>query len=132
MTALIPILVAEDEAILLLDIETSLQDGGYTVLAAANAEEALRILEGQLDEIRALVTDIDLGPRGMTGWDVAQRARESKPELPVVYMTGASAHEWASRGVPNSILLGKPFAIAQLLTAVSQLLNQSNELPHGE
>ena len=40
-----------------------------------------------------------------------------------VYMTGAAADDWASEGVPNSILLKKPFAPAQLVTAVSQLLN---------
>jgi len=38
-------------------------------------------------------------------------------------MTGASADKYASHGVPNSILLTKPFAPAQLVTAVSQLLN---------
>jgi hypothetical protein len=38
-------------------------------------------------------------------------------------MTGAAGSEWASQGVPNSILLTKPFAPAQLITAVSQLLN---------
>jgi hypothetical protein len=36
-------------------------------------------------------------------------------------MTGASADQWAANGVPNSILLEKPFAPAQLVTAVSQL-----------
>ena len=39
------------------------------------------------------------------------------------HWTGASADEYASNGVPNSILLTKPFAPAQLLTAVSNLLN---------
>jgi hypothetical protein len=38
-------------------------------------------------------------------------------------MTGAAAEQWASHGVPNSILLTKPFAPAQLVTALSQLLN---------
>jgi hypothetical protein len=38
-------------------------------------------------------------------------------------MTGAAAEEWTSQGVPHSILLQKPFAPAQLVTAVSQLLN---------
>ena len=38
-------------------------------------------------------------------------------------MTGAAANEWAAIGVPNSILLGKPFEPAQLVTAVAQLLN---------
>ena len=45
----------------------------------------------------------------------------------MVYMTGANADDWASKGVPNSILLSKPFAQAQLLTAVSQLLNADSQ-----
>ena len=50
-------------------------------------------------------------------------AREIDPAFPIVYMTGAAADDWPSKGVPNSILLNKPFAPAQLVTAVSQLLN---------
>jgi hypothetical protein len=38
-------------------------------------------------------------------------------------MSGAHAEDWASKGVPNSIMLAKPFAPAQLVTGVSQLLN---------
>jgi hypothetical protein len=40
-------------------------------------------------------------------------------------MSGKDADDWASKGVPNSIMLAKPFAPAQLVTAVSQLLNAS-------
>ena len=39
-------------------------------------------------------------------------------------MTGAGAEQWPSHGVLNSVLLSKPFAPAQVVTAVSQLLNQ--------
>ena len=59
----------------------------------------------------------------MDSWEVAKQAREMDPQFPVVYMSGASAADWPSKGVPNSIMLSKPFASAQLLTAVSQLLN---------
>jgi hypothetical protein len=45
------------------------------------------------------------------------------PEFPVIYVTGAAGDEWASQGVPNRILLVKPFAPAQLVIAISQLLN---------
>jgi len=41
----------------------------------------------------------------------------------VVYVTGGEGHDWSSLGVPNSVLITKPFAPAQVLTAVSQLLN---------
>lgn len=52
---------------------------------------------------------------------VAKHARELDPEFPVVYMSGDSAADWASKGVPNSIRLSKPFAPAQLVTAVFSL-----------
>jgi DNA-binding response OmpR family regulator len=71
---------------------------------------------------RALVTDINLAG-GTDGWEVARAAREVDPEFPVVYMTGAAADEWAVQGVPKSVLLAKPFAPAQLITAISNLLN---------
>ena len=38
-------------------------------------------------------------------------------------MSGNSAADWTSKGVPNSIMLEKPFAPAQLVTAISNLLN---------
>ena len=95
---------------------------GYEPAIAASGEEAVTLLKGIKGKYRALVTDIQL--RGvMDGWEVAKRAREIDPEFPIVYMTGDHAAEWPSRGVPNSILLTKPFAPAQLVTAVSNLLN---------
>ena len=45
-------------------------------------------------------------------------------------MTGADGHEWASKGVPHSLLMTKPFAPAQAVTAVSHLLNASAQTPH--
>jgi DNA-binding response OmpR family regulator len=71
------------------------------------------------------VIDIELGKDRIRGWDVARRARAINPVLPVVYITGANADEWAVQGVPNSIVLTKPFAPAQLITAVSQLLTEA-------
>lgn len=62
-------------------------------------------------------------PGKLTGWDVGHRARELLPTVPVIYMSGDKASDWASQGVPNSIMLQKPFAVAQATTAVSQLLN---------
>jgi DNA-binding response OmpR family regulator len=72
--------------------------------------------------IRAIVTDVDLGTK-VSGWDVAHRARELYPNIHIVYMTGGSADDWSANGVPNSILIAKPFAPAQIVTAVSHLLN---------
>jgi CheY-like chemotaxis protein len=68
------------------------------------------------------VTDINLNGR-MKGWELAKQVREIEPSFPIIYMTGAAADQWASSCVPNSTLLQKPFAPAQLITAISQLLN---------
>src|SRR3954467_16001741 len=56
---------------------------------------------------------IKFGKDRIRGWDVARRARANNPALPVVYITGANAHEWAAQGVPQSLLLAKPFAPAR-------------------
>ena len=69
-----------------------------------------------------LVTDVSLKGR-MSGWDVARQVREIDPGCPVVYMTGGGGGDWPSQGVPHSILLQKPFAPAQLVTAIANLLN---------
>ena len=59
----------------------------------------------------------------------SEARKRDHPQFPVVYMTGDSAAEWDSIGVPNSILLTKPFAPAQLVTALSQLLNGGSGPP---
>jgi len=119
---LLVVLVVEDDAPVQTIVEEALTDGGFEPAIAASGEEAVTLLKGIKGKYRALVTDIQL--RGvMDGWEAARRAREIDPEFPIVYMTGGNAAEWPSQGVPNSILLTKPFAPAQLVTAVSQLLN---------
>jgi DNA-binding response OmpR family regulator len=124
----IVVFVVEDEALIVDTIVPSLEDAGYTVVSATNGEDALHTMQEKADSIRALVTDVDLGGK-IKGWDIAHRARELNPNLSVIYMTGASANDWAAHGVPNSILLTKPFAPAQLVTAVSQLLNAAPPPP---
>ena len=122
MEDLLVILVVEDDHAIQSVVEEALTDGGFEPAIAAWGEEAVTLLKRGLIKYRALVTDINL--RGtMGGWEVAKVAREIDPEFPIIYMTGASADQYASHGVPNSILLIKPFAPAQLVTAVSQLLN---------
>jgi DNA-binding response OmpR family regulator len=119
---LLVIMVVEDDQSIQGIVEEALSDGGFEPAIAASGEEAVTLLRGSKGKYRALVTDINLLGR-MDGWEVAKHAREIDPEFPIIYMTGHSADQWASNGVPNSILLTKPFAPAQLVTAVSQLLN---------
>jgi CheY-like chemotaxis protein len=103
-------------------VEDALTDGGFHLMVSPSGEEALTWLKSGAVRYRALVTDINLNGR-MNGWELAKQVREIEPSFPIIYMTGAAADQWASSGVPNSILLQKPFAPAQLITAISQLLN---------
>jgi CheY-like chemotaxis protein len=118
------ILVIEDDPPIQVVVEDALIDGGFEPAIAPSGEEAVTLLKGGHTKYRALVTDINLRGR-MDGWEVAKQAREIDPEFPILYITAANADQWPSHGVPNSILLTKPFAPAQLVTAVSQLLNTS-------
>jgi CheY-like chemotaxis protein len=116
------VLVVEDEEQLQEIVHDALEQGGFDVTTVASGQEAVAMLENGVIKYSALVTDINLkGP--MTGWEIGRLVRQVDPAFPIVYMTGAAADDWASEGVPNSILLKKPFAPAQLVTAVSQLLN---------
>jgi CheY-like chemotaxis protein len=115
-------MVVEDDQTIQGLVEETLSDGGFEAAIAASGEEAVTLLRGNRNHYRALVTDINLLGT-MDGWEVAKQARGINPALPIVYMTGAAADEWASHGVPNSVLLIKPFAPAQLVTALAQLLN---------
>lgn len=116
------VLIAEDEAEIRNILQITFEEGGFDVVLVATGEQAIEALDAQGEALRAVVTDIKLG--GTTsGWDVARQARELKADMPVVYMTGSEGKDWPSLGVPNSILITKPFAPSQVLTAVSQLLN---------
>jgi DNA-binding response OmpR family regulator len=119
------ILVIEDDQLIQGVVEEALTEGGFEIGIASSGENAVKMLEASDGKYRALVTDVNLGRDRMDGWEVAKRAREIDPAFPVVYMSGDSADDWGSKGVPNSIMLEKPFAPAQLVTAVSQLLNAS-------
>jgi CheY-like chemotaxis protein len=115
------VLLVEDEPLVLLVAQDALEAGGYTVLAAQLASEAMNVLETRVGELSGLVTDIRL-PGGSDGWEIARRARELKADLPVVYTTADSAPDWPAKGVPNSVVVQKPYAGAQLLTAISALM----------
>jgi CheY-like chemotaxis protein len=116
------VLVVEDDTAIQGLVAEGLSDGGFELVIAQTGEEALRLFREHRSPYRALVTDINLGT-GINGWEVARQIREINPDLPIVYMTGDSVEAWNSKSVPESVLLQKPFAPAQMVTAVSQLLN---------
>lgn len=123
MTAIVLILFVEDEPLISELMQVSLEDAGFSIEVGESGAEAISLFDARSAEIAALLTDVRLGA-GPSGWDVARHARHAKPDLPVGYMTGDSAADWAAEGVPKSVLLQKPFAPAQAVTALATLLNE--------
>ena len=120
----IAVLVVEDDHVIQTIIEEALSEGGFETVVTGSGEEAVTLLGG--DKVfRAVITDINLTGQ-LDGWDVARTAREAEPTMPVIYMTGTHGEDWASKGVPNSVLLNKPFAPAQIVTALANLITQAS------
>nr|WP_172682345.1 response regulator [Sinorhizobium meliloti] len=104
------------------NLAETLKEAGFMVLAVTSGKKAIERLKAAEPTIAGLITDIRLEQRS-SGWDVARIAREIDPEMPVVYISGDGAPDWASQGVPKSIMIEKPFVMSQLIVAISQLLN---------
>lgn len=115
------LLYAEDEVLIQNTLVDALENAGFCVIVADSGGQALDLLAKQSPDIHGLVTDVNLGS-GPDGWDVARRARELVSGLPVVYVSAASDREWTSHGVPNSLMISKPFVSAQVVVAISSLL----------
>jgi DNA-binding response OmpR family regulator len=114
-------LLVEDEPLVALAIQDTLEDAGYEVLLAADGHSGAAAIEENINTISGLITDIRLGT-GPEGWLLARQARECRPELPVLYVTADSADDWSSQGVSGSSLLQKPFRPERMLAELHEIL----------
>jgi CheY-like chemotaxis protein len=110
------VLLVEDEP-MISDLATeALQEQGFEVAAVSNAGEALRrLISGAPIDI--LFTDVNL-PGGMDGGTLARRARELRPNLPVIYTSGRRAVIEQLDPVEGSMFVPKPydpFRVARLI-----------------
>ncbi len=119
------ILYVEDDAVVRLSLASALEDAGFLVREVGDGKEALAVLEADGEAVRGLVTDVNLGA-DPDGWAIARKAREREATLPVVYVSGESQEAWAANGVPNSVLIAKPFVPTQVVVALSMLLNTAS------
>ena len=118
------VLLAEDEVLIRMNLEEELAEAGFELAVTTTGQQAMAELEAEATRLGAVVTDIRLGP-GPDGWRIARRARELVPAMPVVYISGDSAHEWSARGVSGSVMVPKPFYPAEVVAALSRLLSQA-------
>lgn len=116
------LLVVEDEPLLRMVLAEMLRDVGFSVHIAEEGAKAIRLIETLGCELDGIVTDVRLGP-GPDGWAVGRHAREQRADMPVIYVTGDSAHEWRAQGVADSELVQKPFVAAQITKAVAAAMH---------
>ena len=110
------ILVAEDDPAVRALATDMLREHGYTVLAAADGEEALLVAECHAAPIHLLLTDVMM-PR-MNGLELARAFGSIRPHARVLYMTGYAEMPAAADG----IIVQKPFSVFVLMDAVRRAL----------
>ncbi|MDE3118405.1 MAG: response regulator [Nitrospirota bacterium] len=116
------ILLVEDEATLRELIRDTLQENGYVVLEACNAEEALQLERQSASPIQLLLTDVVMP--GMNGWELAECLLESNPQLKVLYISGYTDDTIVQNGILEQGIpfLLKPFTPPVLERKVRQVL----------
>lgn len=118
------VLVVEDEVLVQMLVLEVLDELGVTALEANDGPSALEVLSAN-PAIELLVTDVGLP--GMNGRQLAEAARELRPDLPVLFVTG-----YAEKAADSSAFLGpgmemitKPFALEQLSRKVTEMLEKN-------
>lgn len=112
------ILVVEDEDAIRHVAERVLSSRGYNVITAASGEEAVAIAAGK--RIDLLLTDMMMP--GMSGPQLAERLRESQPEVKVLFTSGYS-HEAVATGIGDAGFIAKPYGLRELVLAVRARLS---------
>ncbi len=118
------ILLVEDEPTVREPVRRVLVDGGYTVLVAADADEAIRVADEHVGPIQLLLSD--LGLPGRSGRELGQDLLRVRPDIRVMFMSGFN-HDITMRQAPvddASPLIEKPFLPSQLLAQVRVVLDQ--------
>jgi DNA-binding response OmpR family regulator len=117
----------EDEPEVRSLVQKVLKMQGYTVLAAANAEEALRVSGDFRGEIEMMVCDVSMP--GLSGKQLAERLAESRPETKVLFMSGYTDDTIVHHGIldPGIAFLQKPFTPQALARKVREVLETAPE-----
>jgi CheY-like chemotaxis protein len=123
-----PVLVVEDEEILLSFLKTALERGGIRAVGAASGEEALGVLKKR--EISGIVSDLVMpGPIG--GAEIFDWVRQNQPELTprFLFITGNVMDDYAVRvrERTGALFIQKPFRIALLIELIQKITSQGEE-----
>jgi PAS domain S-box-containing protein len=118
------ILVVEDEEEVRDVAERILQDFGFETVTAVDGRDALDVMEREGDRVTAVLLDLSM-PR-MGGQETFRRLRESRPELPVIMMSGYTeqvvAPQFSGPGLGLTAFLQKPFLAEDLMDILRQVV----------
>ncbi len=117
------VLLVEDETGVRAAAAAWLRELGYQVLEAADGPETLRLLRSGA-RVDVLVTDVGL-PGGLNGRQVADAARERRPGLPVLFITGYASSVLEGQLAPGMEVIGKPFALDALAAKVRGVIEKA-------
>jgi DNA-binding NtrC family response regulator len=116
------VLVVEDEAIIRLGLAMDLEEAGFDVHEAENAEQAVMLLQDGT-AVKAVITDLRM-PGPMDGHGLALWISEHRPELPVIIASGYAVD--LERELPAGFaVISKPYDSAQLVCTVARLTGAS-------
>ena len=116
------VLVVDDEPTVRMLVADVLSDLGYTAVEAADGAAGLKVLQSET-RIDLLITDVGL-PGGMNGRQVADAARDLRPGLKVLFITGYAENAVLGSGHvdPGMQVLTKPFAMDTLANRIRDLI----------
>jgi len=119
------VLVVDDEPTVRMLVTEVLGDLGYTAIEAADGPAGLKVLQSNT-RIDLLVTDVGL-PGGMNGRQMADAARERRPELRVLFITGYAENAVLNHGHldPGMHVMTKPFAMEALASRIKELIAEA-------
>jgi CheY-like chemotaxis protein len=112
----------EDEILQRLTIAEELRSAGFSVIEAADADEALTILNSS-SAIDVLLTDVRM-PGSMDGVGLSAIVRSNWPRLKII-VASAQAPAWPAPGLADAFI-GKPYDPARVVRRVKELLANSD------
>jgi DNA-binding NtrC family response regulator len=123
------ILLVEDEEAVRNLTRRLLEAGGYTVLQASSAEQALEVEQRHSGRLDMLLTDVIMP--GLSGPELASALLASRPQMRVLYVSGYPDEAMASQGIldPDASFLQKPFTPEILARKVREILDARTAAP---
>ena len=123
------ILVVEDEPLIRMAVSDFLQDCGFKILEAGNAQEALEMIQSDQSQIDLVFSDVRM-PGEIDGFGLSKWIRENRPDLPVILVSGDTkksdvAHELCT----EEPFLRKPYDLQMVVAHIRQYIERRKNLP---